>query len=62
MPGNVLVEADAHTFPLQKGYTVTVFHQDPTRSVLINTETQTRTTVAATAHYQTMARGLRAVA
>lgn len=62
MPGNVAVAADTRTFPLQKGYTVTVFHQDPTRSQLVNTETQVRTTVAATARYQTMPRGLRAVA
>lgn len=62
MPGNAAVSADNQFFPLQKGYTVTVFHQDPTRSQLINAETSARTTVAATARYQTMPRGLRAVA
>ncbi len=36
------------TFSLQKGYTVTVFHNEPSRSQLVNTETNARTVVGET--------------
>ncbi len=63
MPGNVTVAADARTFPPAKGLYGHGLPPGPRRAPeLVNTETQARTTVAATARYQTMPRGLRAVA
>jgi len=59
--GGAPVAPEMTTFSLQKGYTVTVFHSDPTRSQLVNTETNARTVVGETARYQTMARGLKAL-
>jgi hypothetical protein len=59
--GGAPVAPETSTFSLQKGYTVTVFHSDPTRSQLVNTETNARTVVGETARYQTMARGLKAL-
>ncbi|MNN77727.1 hypothetical protein D3C81_1942190 [compost metagenome] len=59
--GGTPVAQAISTFSLQKGYTVTVFHNDPARSQLVNTETGVRTVVGETARYQTMARGLKAL-
>ncbi len=59
--GGAPVAQAISTFSLQKGYTVTVFHNDPARSQLVNTETGVRTVVGETARYQTMARGLKAL-
>ncbi|MGO4765331.1 putative mucin/carbohydrate-binding domain-containing protein [Cupriavidus sp. 2KB_3] len=59
--GSAPVAPAMTTFALQKGYTVTVLHNDPSRSQLVNTETNARTTVGELARYQTMPRGLKAM-
>lgn len=59
--GSTPVAPAMTTFALQKGYTVTVFHNEPSRSQLVNTETNARTVVGELARYQTMPRGLKAM-